>query len=127
MVMTMSVVMYKRLGISNTGHRPLHQLAVSALGHQAAVEPARGHHPHQTLVGGDVMQFLVAVRSGAHAFSVPGSQFFRWSLFLFWIMAFASATHDIAADGFYMLSLSKHEQAWWVGLRSTFTRRQKFG
>jgi len=43
-------------------------------------------------------------------------------LFLFWIMAFASATHDIAADGFYMLSLSKHEQAWWVGLRSTFYR-----
>ena len=37
-------------------------------------------------------------------------------------MAFASATHDIAADGFYMLSLSKHEQAWWVGLRSTFYR-----
>ena len=37
-------------------------------------------------------------------------------------MAFASATHDIAADGFYMLSMSKHEQAWWVGLRSTFYR-----
>jgi PAT family beta-lactamase induction signal transducer AmpG len=37
-------------------------------------------------------------------------------------MAFASATHDIAADGFYMLSLSKHDQAWWVGLRSTFYR-----
>ena len=37
-------------------------------------------------------------------------------------MAFASATHDIAADGFYMLSLTQHEQAWWVGLRSTFYR-----
>jgi PAT family beta-lactamase induction signal transducer AmpG len=56
------------------------------------------------------------------AFSVRGGDFFRWSLFLFWIMAFASATHDIAADGFYMLSMSKHEQAWWVGLRSTFYR-----
>ncbi|MGZ5568988.1 MAG: MFS transporter, partial [Limisphaerales bacterium] len=56
------------------------------------------------------------------AFSVPSSGFFKLSLFLFWIMAFASATHDIAADGFYMLSMSKHEQAWWVGLRSTFYR-----
>ncbi len=37
-------------------------------------------------------------------------------------MAFSSATHDIAADGFYMLSMSKHEQAWWVGIRSTFYR-----
>ncbi len=37
-------------------------------------------------------------------------------------MAFASSTHDIAADGFYMLGLTKHEQAWWVGLRSTFYR-----
>ena len=37
-------------------------------------------------------------------------------------MAFASATHDIAADGFYMMGLSPHEQAWWVGLRNTFYR-----
>jgi len=68
------------------------------------------------------MQFLVSLGLAAVAFSVQGSSFFKWSLFLFWIMAFASATHDIAADGFYMLSLSKHQQAWWVGLRSTFYR-----
>ena len=40
----------------------------------------------------------------------------------FWLMAFASATHDIAADGFYMLGLDQHDQAWFVGIRSTFYR-----
>ena len=37
-------------------------------------------------------------------------------------MAFSSATHDIAADGFYMLGLDQHEQAYFVGIRSTFYR-----
>ena len=37
-------------------------------------------------------------------------------------MAFSSATHDIAADGFYMLGLDEHNQAWFVGIRSTFYR-----
>ena len=37
-------------------------------------------------------------------------------------MAFSSATHDIAADGFYMLGLDQHQQAWFVGIRSTFYR-----
>jgi heme/copper-type cytochrome/quinol oxidase subunit 3 len=37
-------------------------------------------------------------------------------------LAFSSATHDIAADGFYMLALPSHEQAWFVGIRSTFYR-----
>ncbi len=51
------------------------------------------------------------------------------SISLFWIMlvlfiitAFASATHDIAADGFYMLALTQHEQAAYVGARSVFYR-----
>ena len=39
-----------------------------------------------------------------------------------WLMAFSSATHDIAADGLYMIALSKHDQAWFVGVRSTFYR-----
>jgi PAT family beta-lactamase induction signal transducer AmpG len=47
---------------------------------------------------------------------------FRIMLILFWITAFASATHDIAADGFYMLGLSQSDQAWFVGIRSTFYR-----
>ena len=47
---------------------------------------------------------------------------FYVTLILFVITAFASATHDIAADGFYMLALSQSLQAAWVGWRSTFYR-----
>lgn len=47
---------------------------------------------------------------------------FTIALLLFSITAFASATHDIAADGFYMLALSTRNQAKFVGIRSTFYR-----
>jgi len=120
-VMTMSVVMYKRLGISNTDIA----LYTSWLYLPWVIKPLWSplvditHTKRSWVVA---MQFLVALALALVAFSVRGSGFFQWSLFLFWIMAFASATHDIAADGFYMLSMSKHEQVWWVGLRSTFFR-----
>ena len=47
---------------------------------------------------------------------------FTITLLLFVVTAFASATHDIAADGFYMLALSSGDQAQFVGIRSTFYR-----
>jgi len=120
-VMTMSVVMYKRLGISNTDIA----LYTSWLYLPWVIKPLWSPLVDITRTKRFwvvAMQFLVSFGLACVAFSVQGSAFFKWSLFLFWIMAFASATHDIAADGFYMLSLSKHEQAWWVGLRSTFYR-----
>jgi PAT family beta-lactamase induction signal transducer AmpG len=119
--MTMSVVMYKRLGISNTDIA----LYTSWLYLPWVIKPLWSPFVDITRTKRFwvvAMQFLVSLGLAMVAFSVRGSAFFKWSLFLFWIMAFASATHDIAADGFYMLSLSKHEQAWWVGLRSTFYR-----
>ena len=48
--------------------------------------------------------------------------FFQVTLAVFWLVAFSSATHDIAADGFYMLALDSHDQAFYVGIRSTFYR-----
>ena len=120
-VMTMSVVMYKRLGISNTDIA----LYTSWLYLPWVIKPLWSPVVDITRTKRlwvVAMQFLVTLALALVAFSIRGSDFFRWSLFLFWIMAFASATHDIAADGFYMLSMSKHEQAWWVGLRSTFYR-----
>jgi MFS transporter, PAT family, beta-lactamase induction signal transducer AmpG len=47
---------------------------------------------------------------------------FTFTLILFVFAAFASATHDIAADGFYMLAQSQSSQAAFVGVRSTFYR-----
>jgi PAT family beta-lactamase induction signal transducer AmpG len=120
-VMTMSVVMYKRLGISNTDIA----LYTSWLYLPWVVKPLWSPFVDITRTKRFwvvAMQFLVSFGLALVAFSIRGSAFFKWSLFLFWIMAFASATHDIAADGFYMLGLSKHEQTWWVGLRSTFYR-----
>ncbi len=120
-VMTMSVVMYKRLGISNTDIA----LYTSWLYLPWVIKPLWSPFVDITrtkrfwVVS---MQFLVSLGLASVAYSIRGSAFFRTSLFLFWIMAFASATHDIAADGFYMLSMSTHEQAWWVGMRSTFYR-----
>lgn len=56
------------------------------------------------------------------AFLIPVSGFFQWTLCLFWLMAFCSATHDIAADGFYMLGLSEEQQSFFTGIRSIFYR-----
>ncbi len=120
-VMTMSVIMYKRLGVSNTDIA----LYTSWLYLPWVIKPLWSPFVDITRTKRFwivAMQFLVSLGLATVAFSVRGSAFFKSSLFLFWIMAFASSTHDIAADGFYMLGLSKHEQAWWVGLRSTFYR-----
>jgi len=73
------------------------------------------------------MQFLMAVTVAAVALSVPrgsgeGVQMFTISLIFFTVTAFASATHDIAADGFYMIALDTHRQSAFVGVRSTFYR-----
>ena len=57
-----------------------------------------------------------------HGEMFASSPMFYVTLSLFWITAFASATHDIAADGFYMLGLNSNKQAEFVGIRSTFYR-----
>lgn len=68
------------------------------------------------------MQLLIGIAMAGVAFFLPTSWFFSATLACFWLMAFFSATHDIAADGYYMLQLTDHEQAAYVGIRSTFYR-----
>jgi PAT family beta-lactamase induction signal transducer AmpG len=68
------------------------------------------------------MQLLIGAGLGGVALTLPTDNFLRHSLAFLWLLAFSSATHDIAADGFYMLGLSKHDQTWFVGIRSTFYR-----
>ena len=69
------------------------------------------------------MQMLVGIGFAAIAFTLHLSFMVELSLAFFWLMAFASATHDIAADGFYLLAVpEKEEQALFVGIRSTFYR-----
>ena len=69
-----------------------------------------------------IMQLLLGAAMAGVAFTIPASSFVQWTLAFFWLMAFSSATHDIAADGFYMLALSEQEQSAYVGIRSTFYR-----
>ena len=80
------------------------------------------------------MQILMSVAFAAVAFTLPHPSsemiasenapvsLFAVTLVIFWITAFASATHDIAADGFYMLALTPGDQSLFVGIRSTFYR-----
>jgi PAT family beta-lactamase induction signal transducer AmpG len=68
------------------------------------------------------MQYVIAFALAGLAFTIPTPFFFRLTLAVFWLIAFTSATHDIAADGFYMHALSKHDQSLFVGIRSTFYR-----
>ncbi len=66
-----------------------------------------------------LLPFLLPQESGE---AISSSPLFFVTLIIFWITAFASATHDIAADGFYMLGLNPNKQAEFVGIRSTFYR-----
>ena len=68
------------------------------------------------------MQILIGAAFGGVAFTIPTDFWLQGTLAFFWLMAFSSATHDIAADGYYMLALDSHEQSWFVGIRSTFYR-----
>ncbi|MEO5733347.1 MAG: MFS transporter [Rubrivivax sp.] len=120
-VMTLAVVMYKNLGVSNTEIA----LYTSWLYLPWVIKPLWG--PLVDLVGAKrgwviVMQLTIGAALAMVALTLPASRFLQLSLAVFWLMAFASATHDIAADGFYMLALKPSSQAAFVGVRSTFYR-----
>ena len=68
------------------------------------------------------MQLLIGASLAGIAFTMPTAAWFQCSMFLFFVMAFASATHDISADGFYMIELDEHRQSMFVGIRNTFYR-----
>ncbi|MBC8096525.1 MAG: MFS transporter, partial [Akkermansiaceae bacterium] len=67
-------------------------------------------------------QLLLALALAALALVLPTKYFVPCSLICFWLLAFSSATHDIAADGFYMLALSEGQQSFFVGVRNTVYR-----
>lgn len=68
------------------------------------------------------MQLLIGSALAGIAFTLPTALWFQCTMFFLFAMAFASATHDISADGFYMIELDEHNQAKYVGLRNTFYR-----
>jgi PAT family beta-lactamase induction signal transducer AmpG len=68
------------------------------------------------------MQLLISIALLAVGLSIPTGFFFTATLACFWMAAFASATNDIASDGYYMIGLSEKKQSFFVGMRSTFYR-----
>ncbi len=120
-VMTIATMMYKTMGLSNTDLA----LYTSWLYLPWVIKPlwspivdAMKTKRWWILT----MQLLVGAGFAGVAFSIPTSLWLQASLAFFWLIAFSSATHDIAADGFYILALDSHDQAFYVGIRSTFYR-----
>ncbi|HEY1398645.1 MFS transporter [Roseateles sp.] len=125
-VMTLSVIMYKNLEISNTDIA----LYTSWLYLPWVIKPLWS--PLVEMLGTKrlwvvTLQFAVGAALAMVALTLPMERAFQMSLAVLWLMAFASASHDIAADGFYLLALEKHEQAAFVGVRSTFYRVANIG
>ena len=121
LVMVVSVVMYKDLAISNTDIA----LYTSWLYLPWVIKPLWS--PVVDILKTRrwwiwVMQLLVGAGLAGVALTIPAPDFVRWTLVFLWLLAFSSATHDIAADGFYMLATTEGEQAFFVGIRSTFYR-----
>jgi PAT family beta-lactamase induction signal transducer AmpG len=121
LALSVSVVLYKNLGISNAAIafytswlylpwviKPLWSPVVDLLKTRRLWIWA--------------MQLLLGGGLAGVALTIPAPHFFQLTLAFFWLLAFSSATHDIAADGFYMLALTEHDQAFFSGIRSTFYR-----
>lgn len=120
-VMTIAVIMYKRLGLGNAEIA----LYTSWLYLPWVIKPLWS--PFVDLAKTKrwwivSMQSLIAVSFACIAFFIPSPFFVQLTLAFFWLLAFSSATHDIAADGFYMLGLKPGEQSFFVGIRNTFYR-----
>jgi PAT family beta-lactamase induction signal transducer AmpG len=116
-----SVIMYKRMGISNADIA----LYTSMLYLPWVIKPIWS--PLVDMLKTKrwwivITQLVLAIGFACIALTIPASLFFKITLAFFWLLAFGSATHDIAADGFYMLGLNTNQQAKYVGIRSTFYR-----
>ena len=117
MVTVVSAILYKNLGLSNTQAtfytswlylpwviKPLWSPLVEKL------RTRRWWIWAMQIFGGAGMAGL--------ALTIPTTHFLQLTLALFWLMAFSSATHDIAADGFYILANTEHDQAFFSGVRN---------
>jgi MFS transporter, PAT family, beta-lactamase induction signal transducer AmpG len=121
MVMTVSVIMYKKLGISNKDIA----LYTSWLYLPWVIKPLWS--PFVDMFKTKrfwtvTMQLFIGAALAGVALTLPLPNYFQYTIAVFWLMAFSSATHDIAADGFYLLGLDQANQAAFIGIRSTFYR-----
>lgn len=120
-IISVSVIMYKNLGISNEDIG----VYTSLLYLPWVIKPLWS--PFIELHGTKrkwflSMQLLISIAFLIVGFTIPLDGFFIMSLAIFWVAAFASASNDIASDGFYLIALRKEQQSFFLGIRSTFYR-----
>lgn len=120
-IISVSVIMYKSLGISNEDIG----VYTSLLYLPWVIKPLWS--PFIDLYATKrkwflAMQLVIAIAFLIVGMTIPMSNFFVLSLAIFWVAAFASASNDVASDGFYMLALAKEQQSFFLGIRSTFYR-----
>ncbi|NHF61129.1 AmpG family muropeptide MFS transporter [Flavobacteriaceae bacterium TP-CH-4] len=119
MVVTVSVIMYKKLGVSNADIG----LYTSWLYLPWVIKPLWSPFvdlkstKRNWILGS---QLFISIALLGVGLTLPTNIFFVTSLACFWMAAFASATNDIASDGYYMIGLTEEKQSFFVGLRSTF-------
>lgn len=121
LIVTVSVIMFKKMGVSNSDVT----LYTGWLYLPWVIKPLWS--PFVDLIKTKrwwvtTTQIILGAGLAGIAFSIPTSNFLQWTLAIFWLLAFSSATHDIAADGLYMLGLSEGDQSLFVGIRNTFYR-----
>lgn len=121
LVVTVAVVMLKNLGLDNDNVA----FYTSLLYLPWVIKPLWS--PFVDIIGSKrrwitAMQLLMGLCMIAISLSLSFPLWLAIALSGFWGAAFCSATHDIAADGFYLLALSEKQQAFFVGIRSTFYR-----
>ena len=120
-VNTLSVIMYKNLGMSNTDIA----FYTGWLYLPWVIKPFWS--PFVDIIKTKrwwtvTTQFIIGAAFAAIALTLPLDSYVAMSLAVFWLIGFASATHDIAADGYYMLALDSSDQSLYVGIRSAFYR-----
>ncbi|MBC5836744.1 MFS transporter [Flavobacterium muglaense] len=120
-IISVSVIMYKNLGINNEDIG----VYTSLLYLPWVIKPLWS--PFIDLYATKrkwflAMQLLISIAFLIVGFSIPMNHFFIISLVIFWVAAFASASNDVASDGFYLLALEKDQQSFFLGIRSTFYR-----
>ncbi|REG81233.1 MFS transporter [Algoriphagus antarcticus] len=120
-IIVVSVIMYKKLGVSNSDIG----LYTSLLYLPWVIKPIWS--PIVDLFGTKrkwflTMQFILSLVFLGVGLTTAGNNFFFMTLAFFWMGAFASATNDIASDGMYLIALKPEQQSFFVGLRGTFYR-----
>ncbi len=120
-IISVSVIMYKNLGIANEDIG----VYTSLLYLPWVIKPLWS--PFIDLYATKrkwflAMQLVIVAAFLIVGLTIPMNHFFILSLALFWVAAFASASNDVASDGFYMLALAKEQQSFFLGIRSTFYR-----